>query len=92
MTSGQFKNHVLNGGGLSINRGTLTEFGYYNNGELRNNLIDYVYWYATRLQESGRGNENMLNLEVISAVEIYFHLTKNIASFLFSILVLFINP
>lgn len=45
----QFKDNNGNGWGLCINRGMLIEFGYYRDCKLKTNLIDFVYWYYTKL-------------------------------------------
>lgn len=58
-----FKENRGNGWGLHINRGDLVEFGYYENGELKNNLADYVQWYyEEKLGKSGRLEENMMTM------------------------------
>ena len=61
MNTVQFKNNRGNGWGLCINRGTLAEFGYYENSQLKVDLTDYALWYYTKMQQAQR-NENMLNL------------------------------
>lgn len=57
----QFKNNRGNGWGLSINSGTLIEFGYYKDSKLVNNVLDFVLWYFVKMQKSER-KTNMLNV------------------------------
>lgn len=63
MTTMQFKNNCGNGWGLHINEGVITEFGYYENNQLKNDLIDFVEWYFQVLENSGRASfQNMLSM------------------------------
>lgn len=55
------KNDRGNGWGMCINRGILSEFGYYQDSQLKVDLTDFALWYFTKMQKSGR-NENMLNM------------------------------
>ena len=57
-----FKNNKANGWGLCINRGELVEFGYYKDGILQSNLIDFVSWYFRKMQLSDRVGEDMLHM------------------------------
>ena len=57
----QCKNQRGNGWGMCINSGLLSEFGYYENSQLKNDLSDLVQWYYAKMKESGR-KENMLNV------------------------------
>ena len=57
----QFKNNRGNGWGLCINRGQLTEFGYYKNSQLKVDLSDFALWYYTKMQNAKR-DENMLSI------------------------------
>lgn len=62
MTTCFFKNNRGNGWGVSLNRGELTEFGYYVNSQLKNDLSDFVAWYFAKMEDSDRRNENMLHV------------------------------
>ena len=62
MTTAQFKNDRGNGWGLCINSGILVEFGYYENSQLKVNLLDFVNWYYEKMKHSWRAGENMLNI------------------------------
>lgn len=79
MTTCFFKNNRGNGWGLSLNRGTLTEFGYYVNSELKCNLSDFVLWYFAKMEDSDRRHENMLHVythkETKEAVELLIGFT-----------------
>lgn len=55
------KNDRGNGWGLCINEGILCEFGYYQDSQLKVDLTDFVLWYFTKMQKSGREG-NMLNM------------------------------
>ena len=59
MQTMQFRNGKGHGWGLSMNRGQLSEFGYYEDSKLKVDLSDFALWYFTKMQNSGR-NENML--------------------------------
>lgn len=61
MQTMQFKNNRGNGWGLSINRGGLSEFGYYKENKLHIDLSDFALWYYTKLEDAGR-DENMLTV------------------------------
>lgn len=61
MNTTQFKNNRGNGWGLCINRGQLTEFGYYENNYLKVDLSDFALWYFTKMQTAERC-ENMLTV------------------------------
>lgn len=57
------KNNRGNGWGLCINRGLLVEFGYYENSQLKTDLIDVVQWYFDEcMRNSNRVGENMMNM------------------------------
>ena len=71
----QFKDNNGNGWGLCINRGMLIEFGYYRDCKLKTNLIDFVYWYYTKLEDSSRASQNMLSMYT-------FNDTKEVAELL----------
>lgn len=62
MVTAFFKNNRGNGWGLTINGGTLIEFGYYQNSKLKTNLLDFVEWYYEKMANSGRTNENMMTM------------------------------
>lgn len=62
MNTCHFKNNRGNGWGLCINQGELIEFGFYENSLLKVNLLDFVFWYFTKMKMSERTNENMLNM------------------------------
>lgn len=62
MNTCHFKNNRGNGWGLCIHQGEMTEFGFYENSQLKVNLIDFVLWYFTKMQMSNRTNENMLTI------------------------------
>ena len=62
MTTAQFKNDRGNGWGMCINGGDLIEFGYYENSQLKVNLLDFVNWYFEKMRNSWRAGENMLNI------------------------------
>jgi hypothetical protein len=66
MKTMQFKNNSGNGWGLCMNRGQLSEFGYYKNGKLETDLSDFVLWYFTKMQNAGR-DENMLSVYTFNA-------------------------
>ncbi len=55
------KNDRGNGWGLCINRGILSEFGYYQDSQLKVDLTDFAHWYFTKMQKSER-DDNMLNM------------------------------
>lgn len=61
MQTMQFKHNLGNGWGLSINRGRLSEFGYYKDSKLQVDLSDFALWYFTKMQNAGR-DENMLTV------------------------------
>ncbi len=61
MQTMQFTNNRGNGWGLSINRGRLSEFGYYKDNKLQIDLSDFALWYYTKMQDAGR-EENMLTV------------------------------
>lgn len=61
MQTMQYKNGKGNGWGLCMNRGQLSEFGYYEDNKLKVDLSDFALWYFTKLQKAGR-NENMLTV------------------------------
>lgn len=61
MQTMQFKNNFGNGWGLCMNRGQLSEFGYYENSELKVDLSDFALWYFTKMQNAER-SENMLTV------------------------------
>lgn len=61
MNTIQFKNNRGNGWGLCINCGQLVEFGYYENSQLKVDLIDFARWYYTKMENAER-RENMLNM------------------------------
>lgn len=52
-----FKNNRGNGWGLSVNSGKLTEFGYYKDSELKNDLSDFALWYFTKLMQCDRKDD-----------------------------------
>lgn len=60
MNTMQFKNNRGNGWGLCINGGVLIEFGYYENSQLKKNLIDFVEWYFQVLENSGRASSQTM--------------------------------
>lgn len=62
MNTAIFKNNRANGWGLCINSGILVEFGYYDNSQMKVDLLDFVEWYYEKLSSSGRESENMLNM------------------------------
>lgn len=57
----QMKNNRGNGWGLCINGGELIEFGYFENSQLKSDLLDAVEWYYEKMKNSGRSDENMLH-------------------------------
>lgn len=61
MNTGHFKNNRGNGWGLCINRGELSEFGYYENSQLIVDLSEFVYWYFNKMRSANR-DSNMLNV------------------------------
>ncbi len=62
MYTTQMKNNYGKGWGLCINRGILTEFGYYSNSRLVVDLHNVVEWYYAKMKDSGRLGENMLHI------------------------------
>lgn len=57
----QFQNNLGNGWGLCMNRGELTEFGYYKDNQLYIDLTEYVLWYFNKMKAAER-DDNMLNV------------------------------
>lgn len=49
MYASNFVNNRANGWGLSMNRGILTQFGYYKNSELKTDLTDMVEWFYEKV-------------------------------------------
>lgn len=49
MTTGIFKANRLNGWGVSFNRGILSEFGYFENSQLKTDLTDMVEWFYEKV-------------------------------------------
>lgn len=58
-----FKENRGNGWGLCINGGYLVEFGYYENSQIKTNLVDFVQWYYEgKLGKSDRMGESMMSM------------------------------
>lgn len=61
MKTMQFKGNQGNGWGLCMNRGQLTEFGYYESNNLKLDLSDFVLWYFSKMLNAER-DETMLHV------------------------------
>lgn len=61
MVTQHFVNGKGTGWGLCMANGGLSNFGYYENGELQYNYTDLVYWYFNKMSRMYNG-ANMLNM------------------------------
>lgn len=49
MTTGIFKGNRMNGWGITFNRGVLTQFGYFENSQLKTDLTHMVEWFYEKI-------------------------------------------